>query len=236
MNKKIKSIKDIRREINALFINIVDKNDLTKKIEKYVNGITGKELMPEERIKNMLMHRLDYYFTVTGKKYYDKVNINKLLPFEDFVKKYKEESLKWSGKKLDVNDYTFCYDIIESYHAFFDPNYKYNSMSKTTFLKEIKNDNDLEELHKFFIKYPTVDGYIYYFIEDIKKRFLVSLIKNKLAPLSSIFYFFNNHKDLRENREYFYKLLGKKFTQHTIQLAIQRELKNIKAGKFKKLE
>ncbi len=233
MNKKIKSTKDIRKELDALFLNIVDKNDLTTRVEIFLNGITGKELIPEEEIKYMLMHRLDYYISGNCSKYYDKAKINELLPFEMFVKKYKKDKFKWSRIKYDKFYYTYCYNIVESSLALDDPEYKYNSMSKEVFLKELKKDSDLEILYQFFTNNATVECYIYYFIEDTKKRLLVSLIKNKLASLSSIFYFFDNSKDLRENREYFYKLLGGKFSRHTIQVAIKRELKNIKAGKFK---
>lgn len=232
MNKKIKSIKDIRKELDSLFQNIVDKNDLNSRVEKYLNGITGKELISEEEIKYMLMHRLDYYISGNYSKFYDRAKINELLPFERFVKKRKKYKLKWSSIKYDKFHYTYCYNMAESYLALDNPEYKYNSMSKEVFLEKLKKDSDLEILYEFFTKNTTVECYIYYFIEDTKKRLLVSLIKNKLASLSSIFYFFDTSKDLRENREYFYKLLGGKFSRHTIQIALKRELKNIKAGKF----
>ncbi|MFA7361776.1 MAG: hypothetical protein WC139_12145 [Candidatus Kapaibacterium sp.] len=230
MNKKIKSIKDIHREINALFLNIVDKNDLTKRVEIFINGITGKELMSKEEIKDYLMYWLFYYFMKDGKRYYDKININKLLPFNNFIK---NRSKNFLDQSTDRYESTLCYDIIESTYGMLDPEYKYNYLTKEVFLKDIKLDKELEKLYKFLLKYASVDSFIYYLIKDRKRRFLVSLIKNNLASLSSIFYFFNDSKDLRENREYFYKLLDGKFSRHTIQLAIQRELKNIRAGKFR---
>ncbi|MFA7361908.1 MAG: hypothetical protein WC139_12825 [Candidatus Kapaibacterium sp.] len=236
MSKIVKSSIDIQKEISVLLRNIVDKNDLTDRVGKFLTDITGKELIPEEKIKDILMRRLNRYFSSKGTKYYDKVKINKLLPFENYKKKYNEKFIEGSRKKLDVNNSTFCYDIIESFYARFNPDYKYKSMSKEVFLTKIKKEKELEILHKFFIEYPTIDRYIISWIEDTKKRFLVSLIKNKLAPLTSIFCFFNDFMDLSENVEYFYKLLDRKTTRSTIQAAIRRAKENIKAGKFRKLE
>lgn len=110
----------------------------------------------------------------------------------------------------------------------------YSKFGKSkNFVQSVLNDNkSFKELNDFLRKKPEIVNILENMIISSQFQCVADLIIMDLAPLKSIFVFFDLEKNIKENTEYFYRFLKEKYSRHTIQTAITRELKNIKEGRF----
>lgn len=236
MNKKIKSGSEIEKEIAVLFQNLKNVNELVDRIEIYLGKITGKELYDRTNIEVSIYFAFLSYEKKNNIKLVQNKRLINLLPFVKSLIIPNESKKKTSPKviitkspKLDSNMLTIS--VIDNCEAL-APFVESCEQSFEVYLKLLESNNAFKKLHYFLKDNQDVADLLVGYIPDLKRNYLVELITKDLIPLSTIFVFFNFEKNVKENTEYFYKILKKKYSRQTIQSAIMRELENIKAFKF----
>lgn len=246
MNRKIKSGKEVKDEIRAIFESHKNVNELVENLNSYLNNLTGKELIKVDEIRSVI-----YYETLE----YDKINNTSLKKNNDLrklssnfdmydllnkhTKKVKKVLLDQYFSDLKKTSFIFSktdslkvpFDIIltcKDYEKYLSANLK----TVDIFAIICKENPDYRMLFSFLNKNEDVSKLLNKFIFEAKQKQLVDLIINKIAPLNTIFVYFDNHKNIKENTNVFYEMLKKKFPRNIIQSTITRDLKKIKEGKF----
>jgi len=100
-------------------------------------------------------------------------------------------------------------------------------------LKKILSENKtFKKLYNIIKENYDVAKLLKDYVHDSKQKCIVNLIIDKVIPLNSIFVYFDIDKNIKENTQALYLLLNKKIPRNTIQLALKRDIANIKKGKF----
>ncbi len=238
MSIKIKSVKQIDKEIEEVFTDVKNRSELIQRIKDYVNNISGKEILSKNSIITSLYIRLVKYDARNGSKLCESKNLSDVLPVESF-KRFKRKYTKLAELNPFNNPlydkkhmpYILKY-ILES--ILFEEKKEWLTFEerRLMYLDLSERNKGFKKTHNFITKNQDSEKLIEEF-SDFKVKIIISgLIKKGIAPLNSIFYFFDKNKTVKENTEYFYRLVGERYSRNTLQMAISRELNNIKKGKY----
>lgn len=238
MKIKIKSVKQINNEIEEIFTNVKSKSELIQRIKDFVNNITGKEMISKDHIITSLSVRLlkyDYQHStklLKSKELYDVLHLELYQRTKKIFSKIADSNpfnilLSFDKEMPFIARYIFEYVLFEKgkeWVTFEDRRNKYFDL--------LKNDKTFKKIHNFVLRNRDAEKLIEKTSDHKVKLIISGLINKGIAPLSSLFYFFDKDKTIKENTEYFYRLVGERYSRNTIQMAISRELNNIKKGKY----
>lgn len=254
MKRKIKSSAEIGKEIRLLFNNAVSEKHLRFSIDNYLTNLTGKELISKEDIKKIISFEIVARHIFGGSDFSKKFILDySTKRHRNLIRKLFESALIFNPNRKNINQeifnelskdlkisnvvYDFRYDelpldIIKT--CYDDINYiKEFQSDKVQLIKRIsKSEKAFGLLNKLIEKDKEVSILLLDYVNRKKRKFIVQLVINRLIPLNAIFLYFNKNLNIKENTEKFYLMLNKKIPRNTIQLAIKRDLTNIKKGKF----
>lgn len=233
MNKKIKSRKEIEKEIKSLFVNYNNVDEVVSRIKHYLNNISGKELINENEIIKIMFFGIWERKDKLGRLLKENKELQETYP--NFVIYGELNKLSKIGNFNNIFDgfpnFKISLDIAKTCMKY----YKHQQLNlpDLELLNVVgKDDEAFCKIHKFISNNIDAAELLNMYQNDGKINFLRSLVIHKVAPVNTIFIFFNKDKNIKENTEFFYQLLNKKITRHTIQTAIMRDLEDIKKGKF----
>lgn len=254
MKRKIKSAHEIGKEILALFQDVKSEKHIRLSIDKYLSELTGKELISKEDIKKILS------FEIASRHFYGGVHYTKKF-INDYCTKrhiFLIQSLLESIKTLDPENTKDNLEIFRELsndlsilNVVFEYQYKElpldiinTCFEDNKYVKELQSDKEelikkicekeksFGKLYKLIEEDETISVLLLDYINRKKRKFIVQLVINRVIPLNAVFLYFNKNLNVKENTEKFYLMLNKKIPRNTIQLAIKRDLTNIKKGKF----
>lgn len=254
MKRKIKSSAEIGKEITLLFNNALSEKHLRFSIDNYLINLTGKELISKEDIKKIISFEIVARHVFGGSDFSKKFILDystkrhrnlvrKLfdsdLTFNPDARKIKQEIFNELSKDLSILNvvYDFRYDDLSldiMKTCYYDSKYvKEFQSDKEQLIKKIsESKKPFGLLNKLIKNNSDVSILILDYVNQKKRNFIVQLVINRVIPLNAIFLYFDKNANIKENIEKFYLMLNKKIPRNSIQLAIKRDLPNIKKGKF----
>lgn len=234
--RKLKSVKQIKDEIDLLFVNVKSKNALTESVAKYLENITGEELISRRAIEAIMTKKLIWFINNKGEKYVDIKKFNKLLSLESYIliDKRFEIVKEISGKKLYFIDKRppIMKRILKCMLIDEDIEWKDENELEKLYSERLKTNKQFKKLHKYSEKNEDTISLLLDCIGTSCKIEVGKLIHKNLSPLIAILHYFDRNKSISENVEHFYKILNKRYSRHTIQQAIKRNMNDIRKHKI----
>jgi hypothetical protein len=220
MRKVRKSIKDITNEIQYIIKNNNTGTDLNIAIKKYLDNLTGKECLVKPKIELMFCFEIN---KVKPELFDDDNFINNCSISKKFL--FKRNLNKYSKlfSTLTYNSGFYCQSIILQII------YKNRDKIKFDELKDdipdiLKREKSLMKFYRYISENFEISKLLYETIHKIPDLTILEWIENKKIPLSTIKHLFDKYKDNKENIEYFYKALNKKFSKTQILDSITKSL------------
>ena len=242
MNKKIKTRKDIEKEIDDLLINFKTGKLLAHRINQFLDNISGKEIITRWEIKAIIFNKILSVIKDPEKNFIVHKDLIRIFPILGIINKDIDGFRADANKKSDENNkedvqfefpssykipfhimnmhkerYTFVDTVMLSL-GYLENLFSINGRINDLFLF-LNNNKDLSDL---------LQEYIYF----SQKELIKNMVLQKIAPLNLIFIFFDLDKSVKENTNELYLLLNKEFPKTTIQTAIHANLDKIRKGTF----
>ncbi|MDQ3019976.1 MAG: hypothetical protein M3R36_05315 [Bacteroidota bacterium] len=236
MKKKLKSLTDINKEIDQIFENYNNLNELTNKINNYILNITGKELVSKFHIYSRIVIKAKMHFRKNPYLYRKFTKNVPIIFIENNVPEVIKD-FKYISTNQNIELQIFMSDII-SHSKEFDVSTKEYKNYENIFdmdLKVIKENKKLSKLYAFLEKNTDITKLLYNFLIEYENEILLNLILEKKLNKDYLIYFIDKKLDLKQNVEYLYDKLEKKLPKQklhriSIQQALQKGLKT--KGKF----
>lgn len=237
MNKKRFSMQDSDNFVRKYILESSNVTEFSNKIKNYVNKIeqnSNNKLLLKNH-KTFIAFSLLDALTDSNVKWKHSQGIIKLLKFlgysnsryeahilaEKNMKQEQEMNLHNCPLLSNLNNFEKerCVKVC-LYVIYYSKLVKRNK--NIDFQDILKKNKDLETLLKLLIKNKRIAELLFYTFENhnTDKEILLKWIKTKLIRLDYIKYFINHYYDIKQNTNYFYVKLEKKFTKSSIQKII----------------
>lgn len=237
MNKKIKTRKEVYKEIESLFFNPKSESVLCNRILRYLKNITGKELVDVKEIKDIIFNAIYNYDIDNNCNVRKNKSLNKLIPDLMFIEGYFKIAQDPSSAlcaAANMNKYSHIHiitDVAVKSKVF--KKYRENETLVPNIIRQVTKDSPaFNKFTKFILDNSDVAELLDDYVCSVKFDYFVKQIINKIIPLTSVLIFFDKNKDITQNTQDLYILLEKKFPRQTIQSVIRDNLDNIRKGKF----
>ncbi len=234
--RKLKSGKQIKEEIDLLFENVKSKKELTERVVNYLNSITGDELIGRNAIETIMTKKLIRFINSNGDKYVDIDKFSDMFSLRTYIliDKRFEATRQLSDRKIYIfakrppimTRVLKCMLIEENI------DWKDESEIDILYSERLKSNKQFKKLHNYFEKNEATIPLLIDCIETSCKAEVGYLISKNLTPLIAILHYFDRNKSIAENVEHFYKIMDKRYSRHTIQQAIKRNLYDIRKRKI----
>ncbi len=239
MRKTIKSGEEINSDIQNIINNFQNENDLIDKINTYVNSLTGKELLTENEIKNMIESELFNKVLDEGLTFPKNSLVYELYPFLKIkdVKQYKKRIKKFEKYHSNFHNNKYAILILTRLYHILDgePELMYELLDSSDYFSLKYNDYpEFMKLKLFLFKNKDVSEMLYKHINIMFRELVLDLIIEKIIPLKAILIYFNLEKNVKQNTEHFYNLLRSKVSRQNIQSVIMENIVSIRNGKFER--
>lgn len=223
MNKIRKSETDIKKEIEKILSNN-NIDTLINSINFYMNNLTGKELVNEFKVKQIILNVIEKNKPelLKNKKFINECNIlNPVLNF--YIYKNHKGFSNYDIIDLKSKLHIICIEQILAEMIYNDVK-KWNKYKNSDIKKPLTNEKEYKNFYDYLKNNPVITELLYKCIYN-ETEIICKWIIEKKIPLSTIIYFFDNKKDIKENTENIYSLLNKKFPRNEIQKTLLRTLK-----------
>ncbi|MFZ4590328.1 MAG: hypothetical protein ACOYN6_04980 [Ignavibacteria bacterium] len=226
---------DIDSEIQSILDKSKKDVELVSSIFTFHSNISGHELIDKKNIEFLLVIQIIKFDAQNNRKLKRNKNLYEILPSLKFIKNVSVKNSRLNKIASGFSKLTNSFNEIgilplsiihnnEEFHKYYGADNYVNEV--------LNNSIPFKKLFIFLNKHKDVSKILESYINNVRKNFLSEMIQKEFTSLNSIFIYFDVKKNLKQNTEYFYTLLNKKYSRQTIQTTIRRDLKKIKSGKF----